>query len=121
MSKEKQIEEMERELREYGRTYDNDVMYGCDDLSEYLVVNKGYAKASEVAREIFEEIQKIFVHNILHNESYSFEGVIDCITKDLDELKKKYTEKSCTICKHMVSCEPNPFGYCEQYEENNGT
>lgn len=46
----------------------------------------------KVASEIFEEIQKSIVHNILHNESYSFEGVIDCITKDLDELKKKYTE-----------------------------
>ena len=48
----------------------------------------------ELASEIFAEIQKSIVHNILHNESYSFEGVIDCITKDLDELKKKYTEET---------------------------
>lgn len=46
---------------------------------------------SEVDK-IFEEIQKIFVHRILHNESQYFEGVLDNITKDLDELKKKYTE-----------------------------
>ena len=46
---------------------------------------------SEVEK-IFEEIQKIFVHRILHNESQYFEGVLDNITKDLDELKKKYTE-----------------------------
>ena len=65
-------------------------------LNRYQTVKNlskmGYRKASEVAREIFEEIQKSIVHNILHNESCSFEGVIDCITKDLEELKKKYTE-----------------------------
>ena len=52
----------------------------------------GYGNLTEYAREIFEEIQKIFVHRILHNESQYFEGVLDNITKDLDELKKKYTE-----------------------------
>ena len=46
---------------------------------------------SEV-EQIFEEIQKIFVHRILHNESQYFEGVLDNITEDLDELKKKFTE-----------------------------
>lgn len=93
MSREKQIEEMERELREYGRTYDNDVMYGCDDLSEYLVVNKGYAKASEVAREIFEEIYDRLM------TSFPTSSFIDapCTTENrlysmLAELKKKYTE-----------------------------
>ena len=25
-------------------------------------------------------------------------------------------EYGCTVCKHRVSCEPNPFGICEEFE-----
>lgn len=82
MSKE-QIEEMARELREYGRTYDDDVMYGCDDLSEYLFVNKGYAKASDVAREIFGEIEKHYCINKFGDVYVHFDSI--------EEIKKKYT------------------------------
>ena len=67
-------------------------------LKDFYIIPKDTSAAdvvpkSEVAREIFEEIQKIFVNRILHNESQYFEGVLDNITKDLDELKKKYTEE----------------------------
>lgn len=23
----------------------------------------------------------------------------------------------CVICKHLATCEPNPFGICKEYEE----
>lgn len=31
-------------------------------------------------------------------------------------LCEKTSDKNCTTCKHLVPCEPNPFGICEQYE-----
>ena len=33
------------------------------------------------------------------------------------ELKKKYV-KDCRTCKHLASCEPNPFGICDEYTED---
>ena len=62
---------------------------------------------SEVAREIFEEIEKI---------SKAPYGYICLSNDELAELKKKYV-KDCRTCKHLVSCEPNPFGYCDEYTE----
>ena len=72
MSREKQIEEMEISLREAQYEYDKawtecfhnngkrprreNVFY-----AEYLIEKKGYRKASEVARKIFEEIEKNLV------------------------------------------------------------
>lgn len=91
MIKEKQIEEIMRELREYGRTYDDDVMYGCDDLSEYLVVNKGYAKASDVASEIFEEIEKVAFTYYIDKETDKAYRAVELAF--IAELKKKYTER----------------------------
>lgn len=26
-------------------------------------------------------------------------------------------ERHCTNCKHLVACEPNPFGVCSEHEE----
>ena len=46
------------------------------------LMRKGYVKASEVAREIFEEADKIFMATCLSLETY----------KAWCELKKKYTE-----------------------------
>lgn len=103
MSRDKQIEEMVIALTESQHEFDkawkeclhnNAKMPDRENVfyAKYLIEQKGYRKASEVAEEIFEEIHKIIVHRILYNENYHFEGVIDSITKDLDELKKKYTK-----------------------------
>ena len=27
-------------------------------------------------------------------------------------------EYGCTVCKHFVSCEPNPFGICSEFERD---
>lgn len=53
----------------------------------------------KVAREIFEEIKKIFVHRLLHSRD-----AIDDISGDLDELKKKYV-KDCRNCIYFAGCE----------------
>ena len=68
---------------EYGRKY----LITPQNTAEKLTV-KGYRKASEVAREIFEEIEKIV--NKQYNRSLF--GIVTDITPEIAELKKKYTE-----------------------------
>lgn len=90
MSREKQIEEMAKVICEN--------IDRIDGLAEALY-NAGYRKASEVAREIFEEID-----NILYKFSYPSLTAIGKInvmqaegyhlrTRDYAELKKKFTER----------------------------
>ncbi len=67
---------------------------GCNDNEDILnlcdaIYEKGYRKASDVAREIFEEIEKqiaFFTKYMYANES------VKAIVGVLNELKKKYTE-----------------------------
>jgi len=67
---------------------------------------------AEVAREIFEEIKKIFVHRLLHSRD-----AIDDISGDLDELKKKYVPKDCRDCRYFVGCETACGGRpCDEFE-----
>lgn len=88
MTKEKQIEEMAISLRHDGRDCESTTCLLCHNsrhcferkLAE-AVISKGYRKASEVAREIFEEIEKeIKNHGICYAQH------------KIAELKKKYTE-----------------------------
>jgi hypothetical protein len=51
--------------------------------------NNGYRKASDVAREIFEEIEETLAH---HYEEWDFCYYDDYLGEDIAELKKKYTE-----------------------------
>ena len=68
-------------------------------LNRYQTVKNlhkmGYRKASEVAREIFEEIEKQLKKNELRNyEPYNVESYYSGdLEKDLAKLKKKYTEE----------------------------
>ena len=52
-----------------------------------MLYGEGYRKASEVAREIFEEVQKYTIMKVVRDGKIVF----DC-TKQFAELKKKYTE-----------------------------
>ncbi len=82
MSRDKQIEEMADIINnieynaysEMGEEFAN-----ADRIAEDLV-NAGYRKSAEVAREIFEELQGLLIMRI---------GV----TQAIAELKKKYTEQ----------------------------
>lgn len=96
MNKEKQIEEMAKDIADVWIVdLDGDVhllseRLWSDDI--YNIANElhnaGYRKASEVAREIFEEIDKL-AYRFMNDRHYIFGDMV----YDLAELKKKYTEE----------------------------
>ena len=88
MNKDKQIEEMVIALtesqHEFDKAWHKCLHNNCKQperenvfYAKYLVENKGYRKASDVAREIFEEIEKFM-------SPYRYPIIA--------ELKKEYTE-----------------------------
>ena len=94
MNKEKQIEEMAKDMCEYyyeGTCYQDKKPCDCKcetfTDAQYLYA-KGYRKASEVAEEIFAEIEEITMHGIT---SFGLQTMTmgECA---FAELKKKYTE-----------------------------
>lgn len=99
MTENEQIEEMARDLCE---CYIDGVCYQdntpcdlrCEEYtnSEYLY-SKGYRKASEVAREIFEDIENVLSENF-HADCIMGDCVVDYyddnLRDDIAELKKKY-------------------------------
>ena len=87
MNKDKQIEEMAKAIEQArikAQDTTNSMNYGFGGWYAKELYDKGYRKASEVAREIFDYIEALIEPN----------G--DCLWRwDLDrlaELKKKYTE-----------------------------
>ena len=103
MDKEKQIEKIASILMDKcDRELDCSKKADCDMCRAELLVEKGYRKASDVAREIFEEIEKTlkeclwFLKN--HPSNYpSMDRTKINVYKDnlqyIAELKKKYTEE----------------------------
>lgn len=99
-NKEKEIEEMSRDLC-HSRTCDikknggNCYKYCNAYIYAFRAVNAGYRKASDVAREIFEEIEKILdldkITDGLHFEAYLGADVaFGRVENKIAELKKKY-------------------------------
>lgn len=90
MNRDKQIEEMAKDI--CGRA-------DCATCGELMpcfskhfskrAVEKGYRKASDVAREIFEEIEKITMHNVTSSHGIWLMSMGEVA---FAELKKKYTE-----------------------------
>ena len=95
MTAEKQIEEMAKDMCEYyyeGTCYQDKKPCDCKceifTDAQYLYA-KGYRKASDVAEEIFAEIEKHLETGItLYGETVHFVRI-----GTLAELKKKYTEE----------------------------
>ena len=92
MNKDKQIEEMTNALCDIdckGMKCGVCDSYGCEyRMQAEALYSAGYRKASEVAREIFEEIEE--------NADLLYDGYRDIFViteKDFAELKKKYTEE----------------------------
>ena len=96
MSREKQVEEIVKDFcplyQEYGSCKqcnkdldidDEPCYYGC---VANLIIDYGYRKSTDVAEEIFAEIEK----KILANTS----DISGCKHRIFAELKKKYTERS---------------------------
>lgn len=89
MDREKQIDEMARDMCGLGRD-----CHGCTSSMSYVckakkyaerAVDKGYCKKSEVAREI--------IGKILLNHTPDIDGFFTMHETELSELKKKYTEQ----------------------------
>ena len=95
MNGDKRIEEMAEAIYAQ-KNYDTFFYPQCEYLAIDLY-NAGYRKASEVAREIFEEIEKMLLSNkieaykTLLNDTWLYRSKINIFT-ELHELKKKYTE-----------------------------
>ena len=69
----------------------------CLDCGAVTLYEKGYRKASEVAKEIFEEIERILSLNycccLPQGATEHYEYYEGNIAKDIAELKKKYTDR----------------------------
>ena len=94
MNRDKQIEEMARDIdivQDYGLATESPpeqwLVFDNKTLAQYLY-EKGYRKASDVAREIFEEIERMLTYFPLFGTIESY--IVD--VRSLAELKKKYTE-----------------------------
>lgn len=80
------------------------------NMNAYGLTAKRLAEEkAEVAREIFAEIEE----NLTAKEP----PIVEMDYFKFLELKDKYIPKDCRDCKHMLSCEPNVFGICDEYEE----
>ena len=86
MNREEQIEEMAKAIEQArikAQDTTNSMNYGFGGWYAKELYEKGYRKASDVAREIFEEIERWLGIN----------GELGIITTEkFAELKKKYTE-----------------------------
>ena len=98
MNRERQIEEMAVILTDGGCTKcncDENGKFNCLPMhSAELLYNAGYRKKSEIAKEIFEEIEKLVSTNKKTVGCATYEETIFYIEdfiEDFAELKKKYT------------------------------
>lgn len=94
MSRDKQILEMARDICECfnnnGTCYQDDKPCNCkcDSFTDaQYLYEKGYRKASDVAREIIEEAEKIFMFTCSSLEAYT----------DWQNFKKKYIGKDTNV------------------------
>ena len=97
------IDEMSYDLAECHVDYLDDAkLYTDYDTMAQKMVSRGYRRQSEVAREIFEEIEKFILTCIENDEKVSNSGddeyydgrfmAFKIIEEHLATLKKKYTE-----------------------------
>ena len=122
MSRDKQIEEMAKDINIANHEYCNGRCIGCEHKPKRIedcacidiaiatgLTAKGYRKASDLAEEIFGEIDKYLEKWISYNKdkkinaSFGFDkelyercemriANLERYQKDMSELKKKYTE-----------------------------
>ena len=96
MNREKQIEEMAKVM--CGGCTDNKECMRClcaDWYNAETLYNAGYRKQSEVAKEIFDDIERILSLNycccLPQGATEHYEYYEGNIAKDIAELRKKYT------------------------------
>ena len=103
MTRDKQIEEMAKAINVADHEYCNGKCIGCEHKPMRIencacidiaiakgLANAGYRKSTELAREIFEEIEsKLILSKAIHcGQKFYYTRLED----DIAELKKKYTE-----------------------------
>ena len=81
MNRDKQIEEMAKDLENHTCMSEFQA-----EIASRMLYAKGYRKSTDLAREVFEEIDTMIFGSIIPNDC----AIIS--TKKLAELKKKYTE-----------------------------
>ena len=86
MNKDKQIEEMARDLKNHTCMSEFQA-----EIASRMLYTKGYRKADEVAKEIFEEIDKVLN---FYKRNNPFNDLLKAIIEKYTELKKKYTEEN---------------------------
>ena len=89
MNRDKQIEEMAKDL---GIAFQLAGTTRFGEVAEILV-NAGYRKSTDLAREIFEEIERLFDLNALQGDIFTGKYFDPELQDDIAELKKKYTEE----------------------------
>lgn len=108
-----------RKLISEGETHLDNLAEGFSEASRVIdsIPTADVAQKSELALSLIEEIESLAMSKI--NADLSVVQLNDTYyIEALDELKNRYsTKKGCTTCKHCLSCEPNPFGFCDRYEE----
>ena len=95
MNRDKQIEEMANDYYEAmlkARGTLGSMNKGAPKWYAKELYAKGYRKANEVAREIFEEIERILDFNTFEGDVFIGKYFDIDLKNDLAELKKKYTE-----------------------------
>ena len=80
MSRDKQIEEMAKDLKNHTCMS----QFQAEIASRMLYI-KGYRKASDMVRDIFEEVEKL-IYRLLNDIHY----IAGDLVWDINELKKKY-------------------------------
>lgn len=83
LNKEKQIKEIAFELENH--TYMSQFQA---EIASRMLYTLGYRKTSEVAREIFDEIDRM-IYKVLNDRHY----IMGDMCYEVAELKKKYTEE----------------------------
>ena len=95
MSREKQIEEIANILWHIPDNYFLNSYNDCERIAECIYDDGGYRKQSEIAKEIFDEIERILSLNycccLPQGATEHYEYYEGNIAKDIAELKKKYT------------------------------
>ena len=94
MGREKEIEEIANILWHIPDNYFLNSYNDCERIAECIYDDGGYRKQSEVAKEIFDEIEKLVSTNKKTVACATYEETIFYIEdfiEDLAELKKKYT------------------------------
>jgi hypothetical protein len=91
MNKDQQIEEMARAIEQArikATDTTNSMNYGFGGWYANELYNADYRKSTDVAREIFEEIDRM-IYKVLNDRHY----IMGDMCYEVAELKKKYTEE----------------------------